>query len=280
VVSSLHNLLSGLPFVRVDSFHFLGITVHAFSLLVGAGVLCGFLLAVNRGAGYGISRERIALFSLFLIVGGIAGARFGRILYEPDLLRQAITNPALVFLRFHGITSFGGYFGGLAGALLFFRLQRYSRTRALQFLDSVGFALPFAWFFGRVGCALVHDHPGILSDGWLTVAFPGGSRYDLGLLEALFLLLLAAIFGLLSLRNHQPGFFFALYFSVYGPFRFFLDRLHVDPPQYFGLTVDQYGAALATITGIVTFCLMRTTQGHHAIPETIDGIHVRSVSRP
>lgn len=276
MVTSLHNL----PYITVDSLHFLGITIHVFALLVGAGVLSGFFLAVHQGARYGIARERIALFSVFLIIGGIAGARFGRIFYEPDLLRQAFTNPGLVFLKFHGITSFGGFFGGLLGSLLFFRFQCSSRLEILQLLDSVGFALPVAWFFGRVGCALVHDHPGILSDALLSVAFPGGSRYDLGLLEALFLLLLAAVFFLLSRRSHQTGFFFALYFCTYGPFRFLLDRLHVNPPRYFGLSVDQYCAAFAMFVGIVTFCLMRTTHGHHPIPENIHGIPIRSISRP
>jgi len=266
-----------LPFVTVDRFRFGFLTIHSFAVLVGGGVLTGFYLAVRRAALWRISRERIALFSLFLIVGGIIGARFGRILYEPDLVHKALTDPAEVFLRFHGIASFGAYAGGLGGALLYFRLRCKSIAESLKFLDAVGFALPFGWFFGRVGCALVHDHPGILSDGWMAVAFPGGSRYDLGLLEAIFLFVLAMAFLVLSRWRWSAGFFFGLYCCVYGPFRFFLDQLHVNPPRYFGLSVDQYGAVLALTAGLVTFYFSGATDSQQPTPEKI---HVRTVRKP
>src|SRR5699024_7649510 len=79
----------------------------------------------------------------------------------------------------------------------------------------------------------------------------GGARYDLGLIEALFLFALAIVFYCLDSRVRRPGFFFAAYFCVYGPFRFLLDRLHVDPPRYFGWSVDQYAALAATIAGLL-----------------------------
>ena len=226
-----------------------GVTVHPFAVLVGLGMLLGFGLAVFQGRRYGLSRERIAAFSVALIFTGLIGARLGRVLYQPELVAQAPAHPGQLLLGFRGIASFGAYFGGLAGAFLFFRFRCASRVEPLAFLDSVGFALPFGWLLGRVGCALVHDHPGSRSTSWLSVAYPDGARYDLGLLEAIFLFCLAGAFLILRRRARPAGF----YFSVYGPVRFLLDRLHIDPPRYFGWTVDQYGALAATFIGLFTW---------------------------
>ncbi len=268
-----------LPYFVARSVSFFGFPIHLFAVLVGAAMLTGFLLATSRGRRYGIPRERIALFSLFLIAGGLVGARLGRIFYQPDLFHQADLSLSRVLLGFHGIASFGAYFGGLLGALLFFRFRCASRLESLRYLDTVGFALPSAWCLGRIGCALVHDHPGIHAVGWLAIAYPDGPRYDLGFLEALFLLLLTCFFLLLQRRERPAGFFFALYFTLYGPFRFLLDQLHVDPPRYFGWSVDQYGASLAFAVGLLTWIFVaRFANAYHLTTQPSHGLSYSSVS--
>jgi phosphatidylglycerol:prolipoprotein diacylglycerol transferase len=269
-----------LPLVTLERFSIGPFVIYTFTALMGIGVLVGFFLAVRRGAEWGIPRERVALFSLFMIVGAIIGARFGSVLYKPDLVRKVFTDPGEVFVHFHGIASFAVYAGGLVGALLFFLLKCRSIPGSLKFLDIEGFALPFSSFFGRLGCALVHDHPGRLSDGWLAVSFLDGSRYDLGLLEAIFLLLVSGVFLLLRRQRHRAGFFFILYCFTYAPFRFLLDRLREAPPQYFGITVDQYAAALTILAGIVTIYLSRSTHVRASTSEKIHGNPVRSLSKP
>ena len=34
--------------------------------------------------------------------------------------------------------------------------------------------------FGRMGCSIAHDHPGLESDLWFAVQYPHGGRFDLG----------------------------------------------------------------------------------------------------
>jgi phosphatidylglycerol---prolipoprotein diacylglyceryl transferase len=113
----------------------------------------------------------------------------------------------------------------------------------------VGYAVPFGWFFGRVACYLVHDHPGLRTSSWLAVKYPGGARYDLGLLEAMFLVLLCGAFWLLARAPRPPGFFFGAFFLAYGVFRVGLDQLHVDPPRYAGISVDHWAYGAATLAG-------------------------------
>jgi len=85
---------------------------------------------------------------------------------------------------------------------------------------------------GRLGCALAHDHRGLPSTGFFAIRFPGGPRYDLGLIEFLFLILLAVSFRVFDRRSRPAGFFFGLFCLVYGGFRVFLDTLHIQPLRF------------------------------------------------
>jgi phosphatidylglycerol:prolipoprotein diacylglycerol transferase len=86
---------------------------------------------------------------------------------------------------------------------------------------------------GRLGCALAHDHRGLWTTNWIAVKFPEGSRYDLGLIEFLFLIGMAALFWALDRKARPVGFFFALYGVLYGAFRIWLDTLHAEPLRYY-----------------------------------------------
>src|SRR5260370_37083557 len=93
-----------------------------------------------------------------------------------------------------GIRSLGVISGGFLGGLLWCRFRRLSLFETLRRLDIVAYATPFAWMFGRLGCALAHDHRGLPSTSWIAVQFPEGPRYDLGLIEFLFLIGMAILF--------------------------------------------------------------------------------------
>ena len=116
--------------------------------------------------------------------------------------------------------------------------------------DCVGFGFPFAWVFGRAGCALAHDHLGIASTSWLAVQFPDGPRLDLGLLEFFYTLGIAALFLALDRRPRPDGFFVFLFFAVYGPVRFVLDIFRTEDARYLGWTPGQFVALAATLLGI------------------------------
>ena len=87
---------------------------------------------------------------------------------------------------------------------------------------------------GRVGCALVHDHKGLFTHSWIAVRFPEGARFDLGLIECLFLAALSALFLWLDRRPRPVGFYFGLFWLCYGLFRVLLDTLHVQPWRFYG----------------------------------------------
>ncbi|MEZ5402139.1 MAG: prolipoprotein diacylglyceryl transferase [Bryobacteraceae bacterium] len=215
-----------------------------FPALVAAGVVVGIGVSVRRARGAGLNRAEMVNFLWALLLGGGLGAGFGKALYEPDLIRS---DPTLVYRYFFGISSFGGILGGLAASAVYAQWRGISWS---AYADAAAFAFPFGWTFGRLGCALVHDHPGIESAGWLAVAYPAGSRYDLGLLELLFTLLLAAVWLFWVRPGTAPaGLGTGVLLAAYGLFRFAIDPLHIDPPRYGGISVDQAAGGLTFLIG-------------------------------
>jgi phosphatidylglycerol:prolipoprotein diacylglycerol transferase len=148
-----------------------------------------------------------------------------------------------------GIRSIGGLAGGFIGALICCRLRHVSFFASFRMLDVMAFAMPFAFMVGRLGCAIVHDHPGRPSASWIAVRFPGGPRYDLGVTEFLFLIPISALFYFLGRKPRPAGLFLGLYGVIYGSLRIWLDTLHIQPMRFYE------GIALCCL-GVTAFVLM------------------------
>lgn len=133
-------------------------------------------------------------------------------------------------------------------------------------LDSIAYAMPIGWMIGRLGCTLAHDHRGNFSTSWIAVNFPEGPRYDLGLIEFLFLIVMVTAFRLLDRRPHPLGFFFGLYGVVYGGFRIWLDTLHVQPMRFYG----GIAGVVVGLTGwIVMWALIQRGREAQAAPSLV-----------
>jgi len=203
-----------------------------------------------RAAKRGLSPEIALGFGTAVVFCGLVGAHVLRLLFfEPQMV---LLKPAVLLdFKKGGIYSFGGLFSGLAGGWVYLRWSRLGAAKIWAYFDLLAFVFPFGWLFGRAGCAIAHDHPGIRAYNWLSVNFPGGPRYDLGLLEFLFMLPVIAVFLWLDRRQRPAGFYLGLFLAIYGPFRFWLDGLHEAVMPRFILTVDQASGLLAALTGML-----------------------------
>ena len=238
-----------IPYVTLPPLFIGNLVIQPFALLVSLGVLTAHFLLVARAKRRGLPGAWAAEMSLAMVAAGFAGAVLFKLLYRPELLAAALTG-AWGDVRLPGISSFGGLFGALAGGLVYLLVRRVAAPDRLRYFDAVGFAFPFGFAFGRAGCTITHDHPGLRSDtGWLTVAYPGGARWDLGLLELLFLLAVCAAFLWTDRVARPRGFYVASMLIAYGVFRVALDRFHVDPVRYAGFSVDQWAGVSTAALG-------------------------------
>jgi phosphatidylglycerol:prolipoprotein diacylglycerol transferase len=254
-----------IPYVQEPVWQVFGQKVTAFELCVFAAVVCGYEIVVRRAEKKGWDRNLALNLVLWTMLLGFIGSHtFDVVLYRPAELKQ---HPWLLLEIWGSMSSFGGLIGGIAGGLLVFWMRRLSAAKAFQFFDIVAYAFPFTWIFGRLGCSLAHDHIGIPSTSFLAVNFPEQPMFDLGLLEFLYTLFIAAIFMVADRKARPTGFFLALFFTLYGPVRFALDMLRTGDERYLGWTPGQYASLAATLFGLGLLSRVTWRAEHRGVVE-------------
>jgi phosphatidylglycerol:prolipoprotein diacylglycerol transferase len=231
--------------------------LEAFSLLVVAAIVVQFQIVMRKAPGRGIDRRTASSLVGWAIGLGLVFAHvFDVVAYTPEKLLE---NPLVLLEVWGSLSSFGGMLGGLLGLYVVMRRRRMSAGDMWRFFDVLIYALPFTLAVGRLGCALQHDHPGVSSNHWLAVQFPDGPRFDLGLLEFLYVSLVAALFAWLGRRPRADGFYVGLFFLLYCPVRFMMDALRVSEARYAGWTPGQYLSIVAACGGaaVLVFVLRK-----------------------
>ncbi len=240
-----------IPYLEPPSWQIGSLELSAFRVFAMAAVAVAYLVTIRRAPRFGIDADTATSMIGWGIVAGLISAHvFDVLMYYPA---EFLANPLSLFTSWGSLSSTGGMLGGIAALWAVAKWKGLNANDARRFLDVVIFGLPFSLATGRVGCALVHDHLGIASNHFLAVAFPSGGRFDLGLLEAAGVAVIALGFIFLDRqgRDRAPGFWLALFFASYAPLRFGLDTLRVGEIRYAGMTPAQLlaiGAALAAWT--------------------------------
>jgi phosphatidylglycerol:prolipoprotein diacylglycerol transferase len=219
------------------------LTLQSFGLLSAGGVLAGMQLAARAAHRDGLDPKVVLDFSVVAVAGGILGGHFVHLVfYHPEEL----ADPWRIVKVWEGLSSMGGLAGAILTATVWFRRRGLSFT---PYSDAYALGLAPGWGIARLGCFSVHDHPGLRSDFWLAVDFPGGSRHDLGLYEAILLFALAALLYTLRRRRQLQGRLLPLLAVLYGAGRFLLDFLRARPGdlvyadgRQLGLTFAQWFA--------------------------------------
>jgi len=246
-----------------------------FGVLVAIGFCVGLVLAKGRARSQMLDARLIQGTLPWLVLGALVGGHWGHALfYEPA---HYFSNPIELFYFWEGLSSTGGFLACIALMLFYFRK---AKKPFLPYGDCLAYALPAGFFFGRLGCFAVSDHPGTLSEFPLAVrgihpmprvlCLENGIDYggeplnaaceqfhaqtalhDLGLYEALFMGALSIVFLLLNRSQRRPGFFLGALAVAYGSVRFFLDFLRSP----YGPDVRYEIGPLPPLTPAQFFCL-------------------------
>lgn len=248
-----------IPYFQINSFAFGPLNIQVWGLLVSAGLLVGIFFAKYLVKKYVYAWTVVLDIVIWATFGGLIGARlFHVVFYEPAFY---LAHPAEIYRLWHGgASSLGAFFGAAVTLYIFAKVRDFSWPEILPYLDLVTVSFWLAWGIGRLGCFLIHDHPGRLSNFFLAVNFPAGARHDLGLYESLlaFIIFVIFYFALPHLAKKRWGLTFMLSFMVYAVVRFFLDFLRATDlvgadVRYAYLTPAQWG--MLAIFSILTVCL-------------------------
>lgn len=225
------------------------------------GFIVGVILAHRLARRYVLSEQVIIDLIIWAVLGGFAGARFFHVIFYDPVYYLEYPREILKFWH-GGASSLGGFFGAGIAVYLFSKIRHFTLKELLPYFD-VGFlSFWLSWAIGRLGCFFIHDHPGRLTNSFLAVNFPGGSRFDLGFLEVL---LSAGVFIVTALAfkyliKKGWGYVAGKSLALYALARFFLDFLRAtdlpfSDPRYAGLTPAQWG--MISILAVLTFVLLK-----------------------
>ncbi|HLK47555.1 MAG TPA: prolipoprotein diacylglyceryl transferase [Bryobacteraceae bacterium] len=228
---------------RIGSFE-----VMSFGLMVAAGALAGVWIFGRELRLRGLPRDAVN----GAIAGLIAGLIGAKLLYVAEHLGE---DPffSLLFSR-GGLSWFGGLFGGVFGALAYFRVRRWP---LLPLVSTATPALAVGHLLGRIGCFLVGDDYGRPTSLPWGVAFPDGSPptdvpvHPTQLYEAALLGILAWLLFRWRRAGLSDRQVVGWYLLLTGVIRFAIEFLRVNLRVALGLTVAQYGALCLIFGGLL-----------------------------
>ena len=239
-----------IPYFAPPSWHLGPFTFEVFGLFVAAGIVLGASILAREALRDRLDAEVMRDFAPWAVGAGIVGGHLVHLfLYHPEELHKS---PFQILKVWDGLSSFGGLLGAIIFAVFYFRKRGY---RFHDYGDVLALGVAPAWAVARLGCFAVHDHPGVPTDFFMAVNFPGGPRHDLGLYDALWLAALTGLLFLLRRRRVLAGRLLPLLAILYSVARIFFDSLratdlrYVDA-RYHGLTPAQYGCLLLIGYGI------------------------------
>lgn len=250
-----------IPWFQYTTIYLGSFPIQVWGFFVALGMVLTMIIIWRRSQRLGFERELMADLAVWMIIGGLVGARlFHVLLYEP---RFYLAQPLeMLKLWRGGLSSFGGIAGAMAGLWLFRKrlartgtqMKTWPKEQLVRAADLISFSALFGWLVGRVGCVMIHDHLGKKYDGFLAINTPDGPRLEMALLEILALLPLAGLFFFCRMKKLPDGWFTSILLLYYGALRFILDFFRAtDIPaadvRYFGLTPAQYFAIVLVVLG-------------------------------
>lgn len=227
-----------IPWIESHTFSLGPITFQTWGTLVAAGYVAATAIASRRAKKAGLDPKRLWDMAFWVFLAAMLGARLFHVLfYAPSFY---LTHPwDAVDPTKPGYAIIGGF---LAGAGTFSWLMR--KSRGLEFLgyaDAVFWGIPWGCGIGRIGCFLIHDHPGTLSSFVLATKYPDGqSRHDLGLYLSIVGFTIGLIFLFLNRKKRHPGFYLGAFMILDSLARLWLDFYRVVDARYLSLTPTQW----------------------------------------
>lgn len=245
-----------IPWFQATVFYLGPIPMQVWGLMVALGFLFGAVASAKLAKRRGLNPEHIYNAAGWIVVAALIGARLAHVVfYDPQYF---ILHPIEIIAFWQGgMSMFGGFAGALIAAIVYFKKKKLDFH---AYADAAIFGLPLGIFIGRIGCFLIHDHPGTATHFFLGVKHPDGIvRHDLGLYESLLSGILFLIFLILAKRRAKEGTYLIVFCLYYGVMRFALDFLRVIDTRYLGLTPGQYFSLVLIAVGL-WLCVRRRQQ--------------------
>ncbi len=239
------------------------IRVGWYGLMYVFGFLASYLLVryQMKRKDFGISKMDVENLYFYLIIGLMVGARFGYVFFYD--LKMYLADPLEAFAIWHGGMSFHG---GLIGVLIVGILFGWKNRKSFwKIADLIIVTAPIGLGLGRIGNFINGELYGRVTQvPWGMIFSKGGplprhpsQLYESGLEGGALFLILWFLKG----RKLPTGGLLAIFLSLYGVFRFFVECFREPDPQLgfiLGpLTMGQILSSFMIMGGIILFFYLR-----------------------
>jgi len=247
------SLLATIPSPSSGAIEILGLSIHAYGLMIALGVVAAVWLAGRRleQAGVG-TRDDMSSIAVWAVAAGVVGARLYYVITDKS---QPWKEPSRWLKIWEGGLGIPG--GLLAGILAALWAAKQRGISPAGLFTAAAPALPLAQAIGRVGnwwnqelYGRPTDLPWALEidDKNLTGGYPSGTTFHPTFLyEMLWNLALCGLLILIGKRMKlRPGRLLAVYVVGYSIGRFWIEGLRIDPANSGGgWRLNQWTALVA-----------------------------------
>lgn len=236
-----------------------------YSLIILVAVFIGLQVALREADRKGFSRDTIYDLLLWLLPGGILGARLFHVIdHWQDTFA---TNPIRILYIWEGGLAI---WGAVAGGLITLAILSWRRRWKLVFLlDLLAPAIVLGQAIGRLACIITGDAVGKPTNGPLGFAYvsPNAMVPELGvyytptpLYEFLLNMGIFAVLWRLRKKNLPDGALFFIYLSLYSIGRFIISIWSSYQTFALGLNQAQFFSLVALVVSIPILIRMVSRQ--------------------
>jgi phosphatidylglycerol---prolipoprotein diacylglyceryl transferase len=184
----------------------------------------------------------ISEFLDFLLMTFLSGLFFSRLFYFLFYYKQPFVEILLLFFNFSksGLTSFGGFFGGIVGVILFYLIKR-KKVNIWRLLDIVSLGIMLGLIFGRIGCFFAGCCYGkkiVMNIPW-AIEYKNALRHPTQLYDLLNALFVFIVLQKLKYKKLFDGSMILIMLFLYSFIRIVIEFFRVGHRVY-GFTSNQY----------------------------------------
>jgi len=149
------------------SFQVFGITIALYGVIIAIGIMLGFHMAAYCGKKDGMSEDTFWDFSIWAIVGSVAGARVYYVIFSWDRYKNNLLD--IFNIRQGGLAIYGAV---IAGFLICFIYTKIKKVSFLKMADAASAGLLVGQAIGRWGNFTNREVFGDYSDGLFAMRLP------------------------------------------------------------------------------------------------------------
>jgi phosphatidylglycerol:prolipoprotein diacylglycerol transferase len=250
--------------VHPIAFHLGPLTIHWYGVMIALAFLAGLWTATRRARRENISSERISDVVLWIMVGGILGARIVYVMtyWKDEFAGQPLSE--IFMIQHGGLVYYGGFIGAAIASV---SCIRWKKLPLWKTLDVLAPSTALGNVFGRIGCLLNGCCYGRPTNLPWAIRFPsnhptgGLPVHPTEIYDALNNFILYLLLALLFRRKKFDGEVFVTYLVGYAVTRTIMEYFRGDylPDQiHLGLTPGELISIPIFITGLVLGVILST----------------------